>query len=91
MRDSAVLEIKPIMNSDVEDILAFKTCCSLQMNDQNLEIHLTNHGEKPLVVSSTFELKGDFGVLRIDSVTPTGPQPVQPGRTLALNFSMRQV
>ena len=79
-----MLEIKPIMNSNVEDILAFKTCCSLQMNDQNLEIHLTNLGDKPLIVASSFELIGDFGVHRIENVTPAGLQTVLPGRTAAL-------
>ena len=41
-----MLNIKCIMNSAVEDILAFKTCCGLKMFDQNLEIHLTNQGTR---------------------------------------------
>jgi hypothetical protein len=32
------LFIRPIMNSSVEEIFAFKTCCGLRVFDQNLEI-----------------------------------------------------
>ena len=42
-----MLEIHIIMNSAVEDILAFKTCCGLKVMDQNLEIHVKNSGIAP--------------------------------------------
>ena len=56
-----MLEIRIIMNSSVEDILAFKTCCSLKMFDQNLEIHVANQGTGPVTVPSYFDLEGESG------------------------------
>ena len=54
-----MLEIKPIMNSSAEDILSFKTCCSLNAWDQNLEIHVKNIGNRTVVVPSYFDLEGE--------------------------------
>ena len=67
-----MLEIRLIMNSAVEDILSFKTCCGLKMFDQNLEIHLINRGPSPVVVPSCFDLETPEGVRRIDTPHAAG-------------------
>ena len=42
------LFIRPIMNSSVEEIFAFKTCCGMRVFDQNLEILITNQNDYPI-------------------------------------------
>ncbi len=52
-RSSAMtLFIRPIMNSSVEEIFAFKTCCGMRVFDQNLEIQITNQKDYPVYVQS---------------------------------------
>ena len=76
------------MNSAVEDIFAFKTCCGLKMFDQNLEIHLVNRGEGPVVVPSFFELETSEGIQRIDSLMPPGELRIEPGEIKAFYCCM---
>jgi hypothetical protein len=83
-----VLQISIIMNSSVEEILAFKTCCGLKLFDQNLEIHVRNVGDRGVVVSSHFDLEGDYGSKRIDAVTPPGDQAIGPGELKAFYCTM---
>jgi len=79
-----MLNIRIIMNSPVEDILAFKTCCSLKMFDQNLEVHVTNRGAAPVTVPSYFDLQGERGFhQRIDTLTPPGEQQIGAGEIIA--------
>ena len=78
-----MLRIKPIMNSSAEDVLAFKTCCSLRVWDQNLEIHVTNTGDKDVEVNSYFDLVGKHGTKRVENLMPHGKQRLQPGQTIA--------
>jgi hypothetical protein len=74
-----MLYVRPIMNSSVEDIFAFKTCCGLKMFDQNLEIHVRNLGETPVTVLGYFDLEGEFGTKRIDTLSPAGEHTLEPG------------
>jgi len=83
-----MLEILPIMNSSVEDIFAFKTCCGLRAFDQNLEIHVTNHGDCAVVVPSYFDLRDASGLRRIDTLMPHGEQCIPPGQTIAFYCTM---
>lgn len=83
MHGETLLKIHCIMNSAVEDILAFKTCCGLKMFDQNLEIHLTNQGDDPLTVPSYCDLETDEGIKRIATLTPAGEHLLQPGDLMA--------
>ncbi|RLB78231.1 MAG: hypothetical protein DRH15_10320 [Deltaproteobacteria bacterium] len=78
-----MLKIRPIMDSAAEDVLAFKTCCSLKVWDQNLEIHLTNTGEKETEVYSYFDLIGKNGAKRVENLMPNGKQRIKPGQTIA--------
>jgi hypothetical protein len=71
------------MNSSVEDVLAFKTCCNLKLSDQNLEILVKNQGATPVVVPSYFDLESDDGTLRIQTLIPSGNQTIPPGETIA--------
>ena len=78
-----MLEIKPIMNSSAEDVLAFKTCCSLRAWDQNLEVQVKNNGDRSVVVPSHFDLEGIDGVKRVDTLMPNGDQRIEPGRFMS--------
>jgi hypothetical protein len=82
-----VLAIKAIMGTAVEDIFAFK-CCGARIADQNLEIHLTNHGNDPVVVPSFFDLIEENGPHRINTLLPHGPQTIEPQATVAFYCAM---
>ena len=56
-----MLEISAAMNSGVEEIFAFKTCCGARAFDQNLEILIKNRGIDPVVVPSYCDLRGIRG------------------------------
>lgn len=78
-----MLEIIPIMNSSAEEVLAFKTCCSLKAWDQNLEIQVRNNGGKPVIVLSYFDLEGGDEMKRIDTLMPNGEQRIEPGQFMS--------
>jgi hypothetical protein len=78
-----MLHIKVNMNSTVEDVLAFKTCCNLKMADQNLELLVTNKGNSPVEVQSYFDLEGDQETLRIKTLMPQPHQLIEPGQVKA--------
>jgi hypothetical protein len=84
----SLLQIQTFMNSAVEDVLDFRTCCSLKAFDQNLEIHITNRGDRSLQVPSFFDLKGEFGTQRVNTLLPQGEQSLAPGRTIAFYCTM---
>ncbi|MEE9420391.1 MAG: hypothetical protein V3W43_12980 [Desulfatiglandaceae bacterium] len=83
-----MLEIRPIMNSSVEEIFAFKGCCGIRSIDQNLEIQLKNVGDRPVVVLSYFVLKGRSGSERIETLMPHGEQRIEPGDIKAFYCTM---
>jgi hypothetical protein len=83
-----MLEIRAIMNSPVEDILGFKTCCGLRAFDQNLEIHVKNRGDRPVIVPSHFDLKGQAGEHRVANLMPHGDQRIEPEEIKAFYCSM---
>jgi hypothetical protein len=76
------------MNSSVEDVLAFKTCCNLKLSDQNLEILVENKGTTPIVVPSYFDLEGDDETIRIQTLIPSGDQTIPPNETIAFYCQM---
>jgi hypothetical protein len=77
-----MLEINIIMNSAVEEIFRFKTCCGLRVMDQNLEIHVKNIGDRPVAVPSWFDLVEENGSRRISNLTPPGEHPLAPGEMI---------
>jgi hypothetical protein len=83
-----MLEIRFIMNSTVEELFAFKTCCGLKMFDQNLEIHLTNRGQAPITVPSYFDLETPDGVRRFDCLMPPGDLRIEPAEIRAFYCCM---
>lgn len=83
-----VLSIKPIMNSCVEDIFGFKTCCGARAFDQNLEVLVGNRGHVPVRVPSFCDLEGDWGSMRIDYLMPHGVFEIPPGETIAFYCQM---
>jgi hypothetical protein len=76
------------MNSPVEEIFAFKTCCGVRVFDQNLEIQITNRSEEPVSVPSYFELEDGSGSHRIETLFPQGELQVAPGETKAFYCAM---
>lgn len=60
-------------------MLAFKTCCSIRVWDQNLEIHVRNVGDRAVVVPSYMDLEGEHGSKRIHTLMPAGEHRIEPG------------
>jgi len=88
-RSSAMtLFIRPIMNSSVEEIFAFKTCCGMRVFDQNLEIQITNQKDYPVYVQSTFDLLDPSGAHRVETLMPHGTQRIASGETIAFYCTM---
>ena len=85
---SGKLEIRLNMNSEVEDVLAFKTCCSMQVQDPNLEILVTNLGTGPIDVKSGFDLETDTDTKNFPGLFPPGARRIQPGDTAAFYCQM---
>lgn len=83
-----MLAIRFIMNSAVEDIFAFKTCCGLKVFDQNLEFLLTNRGPGPVTVCGFFDLKTPQGTKRFDCLLPAGDLRIEAGEVKAFYCSM---
>jgi hypothetical protein len=79
------------MNSPIEDIFAFKTCCGPRVFDQNLEIHITNHSDRTVHIPSYFDLKDGSGLHRVDTLMPHGERRVGPGETIAFYCSMDEM
>ena len=73
-----MLEIRPIMDSAVEEIFGFKTCCGMRAFDQNLEIHVTNRGERAVRVASRLELRGASDSYRVETLMPAGEREIVP-------------
>jgi hypothetical protein len=82
------LIIRPIMNSSVEEIFAFKTCCGMRVFDQNLEIQITNQHQDPVYVQSYFDLLDPSGVHRVETLMPHGTQRIGSGETIAFYCTM---
>ena len=80
-----MLDVNIIMNSSIEEVLAFK-CCNLP--NQNLEIHLRNTGDRPLSLSCFFVLKNDSESRRVDNFYPYGDLALPPGEITALYCNM---
>jgi len=86
-----MLEISAVMNSGVEEIFAFKTCCGARLFDQNLEILVRNNGTEPVLVPSYCDLRGLRGTLRITTLIPNGDQHILPGEIRAFYCMMDEV
>lgn len=80
-----MLEVKIIMNSVMEEILAFK-CCNLP--DQNLEMHVNNAGDQPVTVPGRFVLENEKGRMDCSHLFPPWPQKIEPGDGAAFYCSL---
>jgi urease beta subunit len=82
------LEIQPIMNSAVEEIFGFKTCCGMRAFDLNLEIRITNRKDRPVYVQSLFDCMDAEASYRVDTLMPHGTRRIAPGETIAFYCTM---
>jgi hypothetical protein len=80
-----MVNIKVLMNSNIEEVLAFK-CCSLP--DQNLEIHVSNSSNKAVNIKNYFLLKNDFETIKVENIYPPRCQTVEPNDIAAFYCSM---
>jgi hypothetical protein len=83
-----VLEIHTNMNSCVEEILGFKTCCGAQFIDQNLEILIRNIGSEEITVLSSFDLETTDGITQVRAIAPGKARTVSPGEVIAFYCRM---
>lgn len=76
-----MLRIRFIMNSAVEEIFSFKSCCGLlRAFDQNLEIQVTNTGHNTIEMPSHFDAQGDQDAQRVHTLLPHGAHRIEPGQ-----------
>ncbi len=80
-----MIHVNIIINSSIEEVLAFK-CCTLP--DQNLEIHISNTSDKPVVIQNYFLLTNGEETLRIDNVYPPRFQTINPNDIAAIYCAM---
>jgi len=80
-----MLKISCIINSNVEDVIAFK-CCNIF--DQNLEIHIRNIGNKAVTINNFAILSNDNDSLRINSLYPPKKICIEPGDIAAYYSTM---
>lgn len=83
-----MIEISVQMNSAVEDVLNFKTCCGLQAHDQNLEILVTNTGDQPVEMPARFHLEVDGQQLPFFHLMPAEGLRIEPGQVKAFYCNM---
>ena len=80
-----MLEVKIIMNSVMEEILAFR-CCNIP--NQNLEMHVNNVGDRPVTVPGRFVLENEKSSLDCSHLFPPWDQTIQPGEGVAFYCCM---
>lgn len=80
-----MIKINIIMNTSMEEVLAFK-CCSLP--NQNLEVQIRNTSPRPIVIRNFFYLKNDAELLKVEYVYPPRNQKVDPNDVCAFYCSM---
>jgi len=80
-----MLSVKIIMNSVMEEILAFK-CCNI--SGQNLEMHVHNLGEHTVKVPGRFILESENDTLDCSHLFPPWEQEIDPGGALAFYCSL---
>jgi hypothetical protein len=83
-----MLDIRLNMNSAVEDVLNFKTCCGLQAQDQNLEILVSNRGDAPVELPARFDLEVAGQTLHFAHLMPAQGIRVEPGAVQAFYCQM---
>ena len=89
--DPPTLEISLIMDSSVGDVFAFKTCCGLKADDQNLEIQLKNTSNGAVNIPSRMELIGPGETKIVDNLMPHGLLKIAPGEIKAFYCQMDPV
>jgi len=80
-----MISVNVIMNSSMEEILAFK-CCALP--DQNLEVHVKNTSEEPVIIRNFFLLKNKAESLKVENVYPPRDQMIVPNDICAFYCTM---
>lgn len=80
-----MLEVKIIMNSVMEEVLAFR-CCNIP--DQNMEMHVNNVGDQPVIVPGRIVLENEKDSMDCSHLFPPWDQKILPGEGVAFYCSM---
>lgn len=80
-----MLDVKIFMNSEIEEILAFK-CCNLP--DQNLEFLIINNGNETTCIKNYFKLENENESLTVNTIYPPWKQIIEPGSAVAYYCSL---
>lgn len=80
-----MLALRVIMNSPMEEILAFK-CCSIP--NQNLEMHVRNRGDRSITITPRFVLENERNCWECAHLFPPWEQTLAPGEAAAYYCSM---
>lgn len=80
-----MLDVRIIMNSVMEEILAFK-CCNIP--NQNFEMHVDNRGDHPVTVPGKLLLENETGAADWYYLFPPWTQTIQPGEGAAFYCTM---
>ncbi|MFO7963451.1 MAG: hypothetical protein R6U50_05975 [Desulfobacterales bacterium] len=80
-----MIKLNIIMNTNMEEVLAFK-CCSLP--DQNLEVQIKNTAPHPITIQNFFVLRNDDRMLKVEHVYPPRNQKIDPNDMGAFYCSM---
>lgn len=83
-----MLRIQLNMNSAVEAVLNFKTCCNLQAQDQNLEILVHNEGDDTVELPAHFDLQTEERTVRVQQLVPVEGIRVEAGQVQAFYCQM---
>lgn len=82
-----MIDVKVIMNSCMEEVLGFKCCGVL---DQNLEMHVHNLSDRPLVILGRCILEKEKEILELN-LFPPWQQVINPGKAVAFYASVDSV
>ena len=79
---SKELIISARLCQDTCDVLEFRTCCGLKLDDQNLQVVAENRGPEPVELVSRLELETKDGkTVSIENLYPQPSQVVPPGQS----------
>ncbi|RME24878.1 MAG: hypothetical protein D6806_08870 [Deltaproteobacteria bacterium] len=75
------LTVRARLCQDTCDVLEFRTCCGLKLDDQNLQVIAENGGPAPVELVSRLEFEcRDGKTVTVENLYPQPSQVVPPGQ-----------